>query len=235
MLIKEKNISEKAMQNYIKSRRNLDKGSFLTHSAVNIVVKDHLAFDLEVEDLESVIDLFPQAITRNIDYIIFGNFDFLRKNNYNAAYKDGAIYVLNTQEDNSDILDDIVHEIGHSVEDNYGDVVYGDGLLEQEFLKKREILRRELSKEGIDVPEEVMSNPEYQQGLDIFFSEDIGYPRMTSIVQGIFYSPYGATSLQEYFANGFEAHYYHKDIYLQKVSPVLYSKIKKLEEMYDES
>lgn len=223
------------MRNYIKNKRSLDKGSFLTHAAISIVVKDELLFDLEVEDLEAVIDLFPKSVTRNIDYIIFGNFDFLRKQNYNAAYKDGAIYVSNDQEGNMDILDDIVHEIGHSVEDNYHEVIYGDGFLEREFLKKRENLRIELTKQGIEIPQNIMSNPEYQEGLDLFFSEKIGYPRMTSMVQGIFYSPYGATSLKEYFANGFEAHYYHRDIYLQKVSPVLYSKIQKLEEVYDES
>lgn len=232
---KVKNILGKQMQNYIKSKRTLDKGSFLTHSAINIVVKDELMFDLDVEDLEKIIDIFPKAVTRNLDYIIFGNFDFLRKQDYNAAYKDGAIYVLNTQEGNMDVLDDIVHEIGHSVEDNYHDTVYGDGSMEQEFLKKRLVLRDEFFKEGIEIPEEVMLNPEYQQDLDIFFAEKVGYPRMTSIVQGIFYSPYGATSLREYFANGFEAHYYHKDMYLQKISPVLYGKLQTLEEMYDES
>jgi hypothetical protein len=223
------------MRDYIKSKRSLDKGSFLTHSAVNIVVKDDLLFELEVADLEDIIDLFPKAVTKNIDYIIFGDFDFLRKKNYNASYKDGAIYVLNNQEGNADILDDIVHEIGHSVEDNHQDLVYGDGALEMEFLKKREILRKEFSKEGIEVPEDVMSNPDYDQNLDMFFSEKVGYPRMTAIVQGIFYSPYAATSLREYFANGFEAHYYHRDVYLQKVSPVLYDKISKLEELHNET
>ena len=223
------------MRDYIKSKRSLDKGSFLTHSAVNIVVKDDLLFELEVADLEDIIDLFPKAVTKNIDYIIFGAFDFLKKKNYNASYKDGAIYVLNDQEGNADVLDDIVHEIGHSVEDNHQDLVYGDGTLEREFLRKRETLRKEFSKEGIEVPEDVMSNPEYDQNLDMFFSEKVGYPRMTAIVQGIFYSPYAATSLREYFANGFEAHYYHRDVYLQKVSPVLYDKISKLEELHNET
>lgn len=223
------------MRNYIKSKRNLEKGNFITHRAISVVVKDELMFDLEMSDIEEVIDAFPHAITRNIDYIIFGDFNFLKKQNYNASYKDGAIYVLNNQEGNNDVLDDIVHEIGHSVEDNYHDLIYGDGLLEKEFIKKRVILRKELAKEEIDIPEEVMINPDYNHGLDIFFSEKIGYPKMTSIVQGIFYSPYGATSLREYFANGFEAHYYHKDLYIQKVSPVLYQKIQQLEEDINET
>lgn len=223
------------MRNYIKSKRNLEKGNFITHRAISVVVKDELMFDLEMSDIEEIIDSFPHAITRNIDYIIFGDFDFLKKQNYNASYKDGAIYVLNNQDGNNDVLDDIVHEIGHSVEDNYNDLIYGDNLLEKEFIKKRIVLRKELAKEGIDIPEEVMMNPDYNQGLDVFFSEKIGYPKMTSIVQGIFYSPYGATSLREYFANGFEAHYYHRDLYIQKVSPILYQKIQQLEENIDET
>ena len=36
--------------------------------------------------------------------------------------------------------------------------------------------------------------------------------------------------LREYFANGFEAYFYHKDIYLKKVSPILYGKLEELEE-----
>ena len=68
-------------------------------------------------------------------------------------------------------------------------------------------------------------NPEYDDELDAYFSDVLGYPKMTVIAQGIFYSPYGATSLREYFANGFEAYFYHKDFYLKKVSPVLFDKL----------
>ena len=62
-----------------------------------------------------------------------------------------------------------------------------------------------------------MSNPEYNKELDHYFSDVIGYPKMTSYAQGIFYSP-TVTSLREYFANGFEAYFFHKDFYLKKVS-----------------
>jgi len=223
------------MRNYIKSKKSLEKGNFITHSAISIIVKDDILFDLDMTDLEKVIDLFPKSITRNVDYIIFGDFDFLNKLNYNASYKDGAIYVSNRQDNNLDVLDDIVHEIGHSVEDNYYSNIYGDNEIEKEFIKKRMILKKEFDKEGISIPDEAMYNPEYNQNLDLFFSQEIGYPRMTAIVQGIFYSPYAATSLREYFANGFEAYYYHKDIYLQRVSPVLFNKLESLEELFNES
>ena len=74
-----------------------------------------------------------------------------------------------------------------------------------------------------------MNKVQYNEKLDSIFYKDIGYPTMTPIVQGIFYSPYGATSLREYFANAFEAYFYHKDGYLKKVSPVLYNRIESLE------
>ena len=142
---------------------------------------------------------------------------------------DGVIYVLNHQGDNHDILDDIVHEVGHAVEEQHYDFIYGDELIKQEFLKKRNYLNAEFQKESIIIPDEVMQNSEYNESLDKFFSEEIGYANMMSMSNGIFYSPYGATSLREYFANGFEAFYYHKDLYLKKVSPVLFSKLEDLE------
>ncbi len=217
------------MKNYIKQKNSLQKGNFLTVNSINVVVKDDILFDLNLKSLERVLKSFPSTFLKGVDYIMFGNFDFLRKKNYNASYMDGVIYVLNHQGDNHDILDDIVHEVGHAVEEQQHDFIYGDGVIEQEFLKKRKYLNLEFQKESIAIPDEIMQNPEYNENLDKFFSEEIGYANMMSMSNGIFYSPYGATSLREYFANGFEAFYYHKDLYLKKVSPVLFSKLEDLE------
>ncbi len=217
------------MKNYIQNKNNLKKGNFISVSSINIVVKDEIEFDLKLPDLESTLRDLPSSFLKNVDYIMFGNFDFLRKKGYNASYMDGIIYVLNSQEKNYDVLDDIVHEIGHSVEEWQSEIIYGDGALEKEFLQKRKTLNAEFKKEGIEIPEKIMRETEYNQSLDLFFSDEIGYPRMSTISQGIFYSPYGATSLREYFANGFEAYYYHKDLYLKNVSPILFSKLEDLE------
>ena len=128
-----------------------------------------------------------------------------------------------------DVIDDIVHEIGHSVEETYESSVYGDGALEHEFLQKRQMLKVEFENSDIFIPDSFYEDPEYNEVLDDIFSNKIGYPIMTTLSQGIYYSPYGATSLKEYFANGFEAYFYHKDLYLKKVSPVLFSILEKLE------
>ena len=218
------------MKNYIKNKNSLSKGNFLTVNSINIIVKDEIMFDISFSDLEDLLKSFPPRFLSDLDYIMFGNFDFLRKKGHNASYADGVIYVSSLQEDNYDILDDIVHEIGHCVEEKYETFIYGDQQIELEFIKKRKLLQKEMDKEGFSIPSHMYLNTEYDERLDDLFANKIGYPIMTTISNGIFYSPYGATSLREYFANGFEAYFYHKDLYLKKVSPLLFSRIEDLEQ-----
>jgi len=48
----------------------------------------------------------------------------------------------------------------------------------------------------------------------------------------LFYSPYGATSLREYFANGFECYFHKRDHkFLKKISPAIFSKIEQIMEL----
>ena len=53
-----------------------------------------------------------------------------------AMYENSSIFVTNVQDNEQDMLDDIVHEISHSVEETDGDIIYSDGSIEQEFLEK---------------------------------------------------------------------------------------------------
>ena len=70
---------------------------------------------------------------------------------------------------------------------------------------------------------------EYTNNFDNVLYFDIGYAVLTPISMNLFYSPYAITSLREYFANGFEAFYFHKDHdKLLRISPVLYTKLEKL-------
>ena len=63
----------------------------------------------------------------------------------------------------------------------------------------------------------------------MFFYDEIGYPTLGIYTSSLFYSPYGCTSLREYFANGFEAYFMREEIgRLKRISPVLYNKIVKL-------
>ena len=68
----------------------------------------------------------------------------------------------------------------------------------------------------------------YDRELDKYFYEDVGYATMASMSIGMFYSPYAATSLREYFANGFENFFLKDSNYLKDISPFLYKKINNL-------
>jgi hypothetical protein len=218
------------MKNYLESKlKRLDPGNITSLRGITIVIRDKLEYDFKFYELEEILEHFKTHLISGIEYVIFGKFETLIQRGTAAAYDSGIVYVSSVQVNNSNVVDDIVHEIGHHVETKYGEYIYGDGAIRSEFLQKRKLLSGELEKSGYFIDPGLMKRVEYSEELDTIFYKHIGYPMMTPIVQGIFYSPYGSTSLREYFANGFEAYFYHKDMYLKKVSPVLYKKIESLE------
>ena len=167
------------MKSYLKAKNSLNETNFLTISGINVIIKDPIAFSLSVEDLKDVINRMPKHFLSDLDYIIFGKFEFLKKKGYVAAYNDGAIYVNNTQENNREIYDDIIHEIGHSVEEKYRDFVYSDMTLEREFLKKRRILQQQLKMETeLEIAEVELQNKKEQLRK---LSEEIIPARMTEL------------------------------------------------------
>ena len=129
------------------------------------------------------------------------------------------------------MLDDLVHEVAHAVEEEEFLTIYSDGDLEAEFLGKRERLFHLLDTEGLNVDYTEYKNPEYSKNFDNHLYFEIGYPYLTNVSVNLFYSPYAITSLREYFANGFEAYFYHTDHQrLSTVSPILYRKLDELNE-----
>ena len=154
---------------------------------------------------------------------------FLEKRKIQGLYKDNTIYVTNEQESNLDMLDDIIHEVAHSVEEIYSSQIYSDELIQKEFLKKRKKLWLILKEKGIEGDLSLFLNPKFTHEFDNFLYSDVGYDTMYLYITDLFYSPYGATSLREYFANGFEAFFMKQEISrLKKISPVLYNKLEQL-------
>ena len=196
-----------------------------------VYLKDQLPYGFDLDYvLRTVEDLISPHLVHNIDAIYVGDFESFNYNgrNYNASYENGGIYVSNKQDDENDMIDDIVHEIAHAAEEQYGEQIYGDNAVQNEFLGKRERLYHLLKQEGFDVSYNDIMSTEYDEGLDKFFYKTVGYPTMTSLVMGLFYSPYAATSAREYFANGFENYFLRDRNYLKKISPALYNSIEEL-------
>jgi len=221
---------------------SLKKSKSMNHysifgSQIPIYIKDELIFIDNKSTIEDVIKIvensLPSFLVSNVDVIYIGDFSFFQERDTNAAYDEGAIYVINVQDNAEDMADDIVHEIAHAVEEKYHEEIYSDQRVKREFLGKRDKLYNILKAyEEPLLSYEYFENPHYNQKFDEYLYTQIGYPTLSAYVNGLFYSPYASTSIREYFARGFEAFFLHKDLkVLANISPILYNKIETLADM----
>tara|TARA_A100001515_G_C4527271_1_gene195627 strand:- start:6 stop:677 length:672 start_codon:yes stop_codon:yes gene_type:complete len=193
---------------------------------LNVVIKDQITNEVDLSAVfAKILKIIPDHFLELVDVVYIGDFDFLREKSVNASYMDGAIYTTNTQDSDSDLIDDLVHELSHAVEDAYGHFIYDDGSVEREFLGKRNRLKRILVHADYDVGHVDFTNPEYDEGFDNLLHRQIGYEKIMSLVPGLFLAPYSITSVREYFARGFEEFYLGDRIYLKKICPYINIKL----------
>tara|TARA_R100000664_G_scaffold34054_1_gene53694 strand:+ start:6977 stop:7645 length:669 start_codon:yes stop_codon:yes gene_type:complete len=189
-----------------------------------IVILEPFTTDL---DFQAVLDkinfLVPDHLMRDFEIIYIGNVREFKTGQFNALWDDGAIYVSPDQDNAADLIDDIIHEIAHSIEKRYEEVLYGDAELEQEFLAKRRHLKYLVDKPTMSML--AYNNPDYQPEFDNHLYNELGYDYLRNISSELFYSPYAITSLREYWANGFENYLLGNPNVLEATSPVLFKKI----------
>ena len=199
-------------------------------NTVELIINDPLpqGFDLEGV-LKKVQTRIPEHFVSQIDMIIIGDIPMLRKKGADAYYAEGIIYLMNNPSNVDDMYEDIAHEIAHSLETELSEQIYGDGQIEYEFVSKRKMLYHLLSQHGYQRPQMDFINADYDESFDNFLYKEVGYDTIRNIAPNLFLSPYAATSVREYFANGFEAMYVgeEKD-YIKRVSPKLYDKLEQL-------
>ena len=202
------------------------------HNHIEIYVKNPLPKGFALEKvLQKIEHTVPASLMQDIDAIIIGEFQMLKSRDLDATYEDGAIYLTNEQTSEDDMYDDIVHEVAHAVEKNYGMDVYADGQLETEFINKRRMLYSTLNAHGyygLSMLDYI--NPDYDKKFDKFLYKDVGYDKLRHLTMGLFLSPYAATSLSEYWANGFEALITGEAApeYIKQTCPQLLSKLMEL-------
>jgi len=213
-----------SIRTYLKNK----KQTHFTVGDIEVFIKDEV--ENEQVSVKSVINLvvrkIPKHLLRNIDSIYVGQFSFLNSKNFEAAYENSSIFVTNVQDNEADMLDDIVHEVAHSIEEIYSRYLYSDQKLATEFKRKRNKLHQILTDKDYDIGKQVFMNLDYDQELDEFLYSTVGYQALTTLSPNVFHSPYASTSLSEYFADGFEAFYMNDDIpKLKRISPELYKKL----------
>tara|TARA_Y100000593_G_C4279702_1_gene322079 strand:- start:124 stop:810 length:687 start_codon:yes stop_codon:yes gene_type:complete len=221
---------------YIKNTYNLLKENKETiFHGKDVFIQDPLPPHISLTTvLQTVEKIIPQYLVYNIDVLYVGDFEYFEQRNINAMYDNGALYVSNKQDDEEDMVDDIVHEISHAVEEKYQPEVYGDGKLEQEFLGKRKKLYEILKSYGYNVEERSFMNVEYQEDLDNLLYKGIGYEKLEFFTMNLFPSNYSATSLREYFGIGFEKYFLGDRADLANISPILFSKVERLANLEEE-
>tara|TARA_R110001583_G_scaffold46869_1_gene146832 strand:+ start:239 stop:949 length:711 start_codon:yes stop_codon:yes gene_type:complete len=195
-----------------------------------VFLKDPLPDNVDLDFvLEKIEDIIPLELRDRVESVMVGDFEEFRERNINAMFKDGAIYLTNAQSSNDDMIDDIVHEIAHSVEEQYGYQIYAlQPNITAEFRQKRIKLEEILKQQDINTQGFNFSDVEYNAEFDDYLYNTVGYPILQTLSVGLFPDAYGITSIREYFASGFEAYYLGNRDYLKRTSPIMYKKIKEL-------
>ncbi len=224
------------LQNYIleQQKKQNQKSDFYTSSGLHVYFKEPLTNDeINVEEVIAKVEsVLPHHLRSEVEMIIFGHFKEFEERAINAFYDGGTLYISNVQDDAADLYDDIIHEFSHSLEAPYGYELYGDQKIKDEFLRKRQHMHDILWKSGYKAPLSFYMNVELDAEFDEFLYQKVGYDKLSSLLMGLFITPYAATSLREYFATGFSDFYlYPGHNTLSKVSPQLYKKLLTLQDI----
>ena len=180
-----------------------------------------ISFTKVIEQIEKKV---PQHMFDEIDEIFVGSFDENDSRALEAHYESGAIYITNDMVTVEDYLESIIHETAHSIEQARGFEIYGDQKVQEEFLGKRMTLKRTLDTNGYNTGTD-FGDIEYSEDFDLYLYKEVGYDEIGNLTSGLFYSPYAATSVNEYFANGIENFFLGNREHLKKISPQLTKKI----------
>ena len=190
-----------------------------------LYVQEPFAGDVNVQNVINNIEQnIPPHLFEEVDTIIIGTFDFLDERELEALYEDGAIYISSRIINDRDLLENILHEMAHSLEAPMGHYIYSDGSLHSEFVGKRQRLRDILNSKGLNSFHN-FSNTEYDLEFDSFLYKDIGYPELRALTNGLFHTPYAITSLREYWASGLEDYFLGDRPMVKRISPKLFNKI----------
>tara|TARA_Y100000034_G_C6842447_1_gene381274 strand:+ start:425 stop:1120 length:696 start_codon:yes stop_codon:yes gene_type:complete len=217
--------------NYIKEssknfRKNIRQYSLFNGKAY-VYIKDKPIYDsLDIQKVIKKLQfVLKPSLVYGLDYIFIGDFDILNKRKVDAIYLEGAIYIKNDYKDSNTMVTDIIHEVAHCLEENFAEELYLDGQIEREFLNKREGLYYILRSTKYDVKpfDKLFVNTEYSNELEQFLFNDVGYERLKLLTSNSFISPYAISSINEYFASGFERYILGERERLQKISPALFN------------
>ena len=194
------------MDNVVNYIKQAPKVYFHIHN-IPVYFKDGLTKKINMDSVcKRTANILPSSYFSNVSALSIGQYDTLDDRSVDSVFDKKVIYLTNVQDDEDDIIENIIHEVAHSLEEIYSETIYGDGLIKKEFLKKRKQLYNELSTK-FSIEDRYFRKTEYSKTLDTLFYKKIGYDTLSYFTEPLFVSPYSATSLREYFSEGFENYY----------------------------
>jgi hypothetical protein len=184
--------------------------------------------------LDSVKDIINKNYLDRLEAIYIGDFKDLNKRDIQSMLKDGAIWISSNNVKNVIteplVAENIIHEVAHLLEEKYQSQIYGDGKLEREYNAKKNRLFQILKADGYDIDLDLFFSDDMLKEFDNFLYRIVGYDKISLLTAGMFLSPYSVTTIREYFASGVLDYLTNENSYIDEISPILYSKIKTMEE-----
>jgi len=209
-----------------------EKKEFMLFNRIPVMIQDKPNYDFE-KIASSLKNRIPHSLLTDLDYVIVANSKYLRSRELDSAFLDGVIYMSPDIEDTDEAILTMVHEIAHSVEENFPQI-YEDQTIETEFIGKRVKLSQILKSQGIEIAGQDFVSAEYEEKFDDFLYLQIGYPLLRNLTSGLFMSPYAITSVREYFADAFEEYFLRDPMGVKLIAPAVYYKIEELLEALGE-
>jgi len=181
--------------------------------------------------LNTVKDTISKNYLNGLDAIYIGDFKDLNRRDIQSMLKDGAIWISSNNVKNVIteplVVENIIHEISHLLEERYQSEIYGDGKLEREYNSKKNRLFNMLKSDGYTLSYDLFFSDDMLKEFDDFLYRTVGYDKISLLTSGLFLSPYSITTIREYFASGMLNYLLEEGEYLNEISPVLYKKIEK--------
>lgn len=214
------------VKDYIKASKNPHP---MIWGKVAIYSRDEVSKGVDLNALARMVEnVLPSYMFENVSSVVFGEYATLSDREIDSAYDKQIIFISNEVYSEKDVVDNIVHETAHSLEEIYSSYLYSDLKLEKEFLNKRVLLFNELSKK-YKLNKNDFLNPNFKQKLDSILYQKIGYDALSFFTERLFLTAYSTTSLREYFSEGFEVYYLGGKEQVRETCQILFLKIKGLE------
>jgi hypothetical protein len=157
--------------------------------------------------LEIIRSIVPEKLFNNsLQNIMVGNFKGLNNKNVDSGYESGVIYIgeemLNKSEE--EMVESIVHELAHVMEDQTGNAIKNNHDVKAEFLDKRMKLYQDLQEHGLEPDIDEFMNEDYDSRFDSYLMHNVGYDTIKRLSSSYMIDPYAFTDIREYIAMNFE-------------------------------